>query len=292
MGPLLVYRHGVTILIIGGSGFLGTELVRQAASAGILVAATFTTRPGDAPRIPWHALDLRDPGRLEAVMAEVKPRVVINAASGGADWAVTAEGPIRVALASARHGSRLIHVSSDAVFSGTRIHYDESSLPDPLTPYGAAKAAAETGVLLVQPDAVVARTSLIIGDQRSNHVALVHDLAAGTRDGVLFSDDIRCPVHVADLAAALLELATRNVGGLLHLAGPDAVSRHELGVLIAQRDGLDATRLRAGLRANSPRPGALDVRLDSRATQSRLHTALRGARQFLTEDAASLLPAE
>jgi dTDP-4-dehydrorhamnose reductase len=51
------------------------------------------------------------------------------------------------------------------VFSGARVHYDESCLPDPITPYGAAKAAAETGILAVHPEAVVARTSLILGDK-------------------------------------------------------------------------------------------------------------------------------
>ncbi|MFE5586169.1 SDR family oxidoreductase [Kitasatospora sp. NPDC056531] len=271
----------MTFLIIGGSGFLGTELVRQATAAGLTTAATFSARPGSAPGVSWHALDLRDCGRIEAVMAEVEPRVVVNATSGGADWTVTAEGPIRLAMTAARYGSRLVHVSSDAVFSGARVHYDESCLPDPLTPYGAAKAAAETGVRLVNPGAVVARTSLIIGDRRCEHVRAVHDLAAGTRAGVLFTDDIRCPVHVADLAAALLELACGDLSGVHHLAGADAVSRHELGTLIARRDGLDASRLPTSLRAHSTLPGALDVRLDSRATQDRLRTRLRGARQFL-----------
>ncbi|MFD8477829.1 SDR family oxidoreductase [Kitasatospora sp. NPDC059673] len=273
----------MTILIIGGSGFLGAELVRQAAAAGHGTAATFATRPGSTPEVSWHALDLRDSDRIEAVMAKVGPRAVVNATSGGPDWTVTAEGPVRLAMTAAKHGSRLVHVSSDAVFSGARIHYDESRLPDPLTPYGAAKAAAETGVRLVDPGAVVARTSLIIGDRRSEHVRAVHDLAAGARTGVLFTDDIRCPVHVADLAAALLELASSDLSGVHHLAGTDAVSRHELGTLIARRDGLDASRLPTGLRADSVFPGALDVRLDSRATQDRLRTRLRGARQFLTE---------
>jgi dTDP-4-dehydrorhamnose reductase len=109
----------------------------------------------------------------------------------------------------------------------------------------------------------------------------VHDLAAGTRNGVLFTDDIRCPVHVSDLAAALLELAAGDASGVHHLGGSDAVSRHELGTLIAGRDGLDAARLPAGLRADSTLPGPIDVRLDSRATQRRLRTTLRGARQFL-----------
>lgn len=271
----------MTILIVGGSGFLGAELVRQAAAAGGTTAATFATRPGSTPKVSWHALDLRDPDRIEAVMAEVGPRAVVNATSGGADWKVTAEGPVRLAMTAAKHGSRLVHVSSDAVFSGAHVHYDESCLPDPLTPYGAAKAAAETGIRVVNPGAAVARTSLIIGDRRSEHVRAVHDLAAGTRTGALFIDDIRCPVHVVDLATALLELASSDLSGVHHLAGTDALSRHELGTLIARRDGLDASRLPTGLRADSAFPGALDVRLDSRATQQRLRTRLRGAREFL-----------
>ncbi|GAB7035851.1 hypothetical protein JCM4914_73120 [Streptomyces platensis subsp. malvinus] len=87
---------------------------------------------------------------MDAVVTEVGPHVVVNASSGKEDWAVTAQGPVRLAIAAARVGSHLVHVSSDAVFSGSRVHYDESCLPDPLTPYGAAKAAAETGILLVQ----------------------------------------------------------------------------------------------------------------------------------------------
>nr|WSX54087.1 sugar nucleotide-binding protein [Streptomyces sp. NBC_00974] len=271
----------MTVLIVGGSGFLGTELVRQAIAAGHTTVATYATKPGAASPTTWRHLDLRDAGSLDAVMSEVRPQLVLNASSGSADWATTGAGPIHLAMAAARYGTRMLHVSSDAVFSGAHVHYDESSLPDPITPYGAAKAAAETGVLAVHPKAAVARTSLIIGYGRSVHEKAVHELAASTRDGVLFTDDIRCPVHVTDLAAALLELAATDATGVHHLAGLDAVSRHELGILIAERDGLDASRLPTGLRADSTLRGALDVRLDSRATQRGLRTALRGARQFL-----------
>ncbi|WP_189545063.1 SDR family oxidoreductase [Streptomyces gelaticus] len=272
----------MTVLIVGGSGFLGAELVRQARTAGHRTVATYANRPGDASPAAWYPLDLRDTGSLGAVMAEVSPHLVLNVSSGAADWAVTAEGPIQLAMVAARYGTRMVHVSSDAVFSGARVHYDESCLPDPVTPYGAAKAAAETGVLAVHPTAVVARTSLIIGHGRSTHERIVHRLASGG-DGALFTDDIRCPVHVADLAAALLELAWMDVAGIHHLAGADALSRHELGILIARRDGLDASRLPTGLRAESALPGALDVRLDSRAARRILRTTLRGARQFCTE---------
>ncbi|MFI8350222.1 SDR family oxidoreductase [Streptomyces sp. NPDC085596] len=271
----------MTVLIIGGSGFLGTELLRLARVAGWSAVATFHSRPGDPAGGVWHQLDVRDPVRVEAVLKAVSPRAVIDVTSGGADWKVTADGSVHVAVAAAKLGIRLVHVSSDAVFSGSRVRYDETCDPDPITPYGAAKAAAETAVRLLRPGAAVVRTSLIVGDGRSDHERLVHALIAGTREGVLFTDDVRCPVHVRDLAAALWELTRSDAAGLFHLAGPDALSRYDLGVRIARRDGLDVSRLPAGRRADARVPGPLDVRLDSRATQRRLSTRLRGALEFL-----------
>ncbi|GAA2067592.1 sugar nucleotide-binding protein [Streptomyces albiaxialis] len=209
------------------------------------------------------------------MLTATAPDAVINATSGMADWSVTADGAIRLALAATRRGCRLVHVSSDAVFSGARIHYDERCLPDPVTPYGAAKAAAETAVRHLSPAAAVARTSLIVGNGDS-----VHERRAHAAD-VHFTDDIRCPVHVGDLASALLELAASDHAGVFHLAGTDAVSRHELGTLVAHRDDLDPTRLPTAHRADARIPGALDVRLDAGATQPLLRTRLRGAREFL-----------
>ena len=156
---------------------------------------------------------------------------------------------MHVALAAAATGARLVHVSSDAVFSGAAPSYDERSQPDPVTPYGAAKAAAETAVKGITPAAVIARTSLIIGDGDSPQERLVHALASGAAPGALYTDDVRCPVHVTDLAAALLELAAAPHAGVCHVAGADAVSRYELGLLIAARDGLDQAALRPGQRA-------------------------------------------
>ncbi|MEV3981366.1 sugar nucleotide-binding protein [Nonomuraea sp. NPDC049758] len=269
------------LLVVGGSGFLGAELVRQGAAAGHEVTATCHTRPGEAAGVAWAPLDVRRRADVEELVAAVRPAAVVNAAFRQRDWATTATGAANVALAAAASGSRLVHVSSDTVFSGAAVRYDETCLPDPITPYGAAKAAAETVVAAVAPDAVIARTSLIIGDGGSSHEALVHALATGTTQGVLFTDDVRCPVHVADLAAALLELAAAGPPGVRHVAGADAVSRYELGLLVARRDGLDPARLPAGRRADSGVPGPLDVRLDCAATQRLLRTRLRGARRFL-----------
>ncbi|MFD7323929.1 SDR family oxidoreductase [Streptomyces sp. NPDC059875] len=271
----------MTVLIVGGSGFLGAELARQGRLAGWETAATFHSSPGETAGVSWHRLNLRNSSSLREVLDAVDPSAVVNASSGDAAWEVTAEGGMRLAQAAAQRGFRLVHVSSDAVFSGRHDLYDETCLPDPVTPYGAAKAAAETAVRLLCAGAVVARTSLIIGAGRSEHERMVHALAAGTRHGVLFTDDVRCPVHVGDLAASLWELTRSEAAGVFHLAGPDAVTRHELGTLIAQRDGLDASLLPTGRRADSGLPGGLRVRLDSRVTQHHLATRLRGAREFL-----------
>ncbi|MCK2215547.1 sugar nucleotide-binding protein [Actinomadura sp. ATCC 31491] len=268
------------VTVVGGAGFLGGELVRQAVAAGHTVTATCFGRPGRAAGAGWRPLDVRDRAAVTALIGELRPDVVVNAAYRQDDWRTTADGAAHVAVAAAASGARLVHVSSDAVFSGRAARYAEDAVPDPVTPYGAAKAAAEVAVRALVPAAVVARTSLIVGDGGSPHEALVHALAADRRRGVLFTDDVRCPVHVADLAAALLELAAPGRSGVHHVAGADALSRYELGRLIARRDGLDPARLPAGRRADSGVPGPAELRLDCAATQRRLRTRLRGAREF------------
>lgn len=271
------------LLVVGGSGFLGQEIVKQAHSADATVDATYRTSvPGEPAGARWHHVDIRQRDGVVRLLAECEPDVIINASADLADWAATARGPAHLALAAQTVDARFVQVSSDAVFSGAATTYDESSEPDPISPYGAAKAAAETAVIAIASDSIVARTSLIFGNGRSKHERLVHDLALGTRDGKLFTDDVKCPVHVSDLAAALLELATSDRRGVHHLGGADAISRWDQGVLIAKRAGLDVDRLRPGRRAGSGTPGPVEVILDSRATQASLTTRLRGAREFLS----------
>lgn len=265
------------LLVVGGSGFLGGEVVRQAAAAGDEVIGTYLSEPGPSG---GHRLDVCRRGEVLAVVERVRPDVIVNAAFRQHEWGPTADGPAYLAVAAERTGSRLVHVSSDVVFSGAAIHYDETARPDPITPYGAAKAAAETAVRAILPSAVVVRTSLILGYGRSSTEQLVQALCGGA-DGVLFTDDVRTPVHVEDMAAALLELAGPDRSGVHHVAGPEAVDRHTLGRMIARRDGLDDAVLRAGTRAGSGVPGPLDVRLDCGHTQSVLKTRLRGASEFL-----------
>jgi dTDP-4-dehydrorhamnose reductase len=258
------------LLVTGGrTGYLGRHVAQTARGQGYDVLAVSSS---DA--------DLRDAAAVEALVADTRPDAVVHTAYVQSDWDVTATGSAHLAVAAARHGARLVLVSSDAVFSGADGLYDESAAPDPITSYGAAKAAAETTTLAVCQGSVVARASLILGDCASQHERLVHSLVGGA-GGVLFADEQRCPVHVADLATALVELAGNDVRGVLHVGGAAAMSRFDLGHLIARRDGIDASRLRPGSRAALGVPGPIDVRLDSTRAASLLSTRLRGAREFL-----------
>jgi dTDP-4-dehydrorhamnose reductase len=258
----------VRLLVTGGrTGYLGRHVVAAAAQHEVVAVGS-----ADA--------DVRDPAAVDALLDRHRPDVVVHTAYVQADPEVTGVGAVHVARAAARVGARLVLVSSDVVFGGRPVPYDESATPDPVSAYGEAKVLAEGAALASGADVVVARTSLILGDGESAHERLFRSLARGA-DGALFEDERRCPVHVADLAAALVELAGNDVRGVLHLGGADATSRLELGRLVACRDALDATALRAGLRADLPDPGPVDVRLDSSLASRLLATRLRGACEFM-----------
>jgi dTDP-4-dehydrorhamnose reductase len=256
----------VRLLVTGAAGLLGNELLRLAEHE---VVPTYHSQP-----VPGGVqLDVRRHDQVLDVIRQVRPDGIIHAAYKQSDWATTAVGAANIA--GAARGARLVFVSSDAVFRGRDTSYDEDEPPCPDTPYGAAKAAAETAVRAIDPSAVIARTSIIVGSQgRSATERLVHDLAAG-HPGSLYSGNIRCPVHVADLAAALLELLTSDHSGVAHIAGPQPLTRYDLGRLIAVRDGLDPDRLTftAGESSN--------IRLDARRTQQLLTTRLRPPVEFL-----------
>lgn len=264
----------VRVLIIGASGYLGSEIRRQAAGAGHEVTGTRFS----AQRQGLRRLDIGDAGAVAGIVADVLPDAVVNAAYDKGSWTATAVGPGHLAACCARAGARLVHVSSDAVFGGDLELYDESCDPSPVSAYGAAKAAAEVVVAARDPRAVIVRTSWITGDGRSGFERLVAGLARGG-SGVLFTDDVKTPVHVADLAAAILELCASDVAGVVHVAGADAVSRHELGCLIAARDGLDPDALSAAPRSSAGMKPSV-VRLDVTRAAGLLATRLRSAREF------------
>jgi dTDP-4-dehydrorhamnose reductase len=276
------------LLITGVSGYLGTAVAARAAGEGWDVAGTFLRRP------PGHAgargvravrLDVRDERAVAALIAAERPDAVIHTAyvqDGPDALAVNAGGAAHVAAATAADGVRLVHLSSDAVFAGDLGRgLREDDPVDPVTAYGATKAAAEAAVARADPGALAVRTSLLFGGPGrppSKHERLAHAAARGEREVAFFADEIRCPAQVDDLAGALLELAAARHAGVLHVAGADALDRHAFARLCAAAAGLDPGRLTAGTRPPG-RPG--DCTLDCSRARALLATRLRGARAVL-----------
>jgi dTDP-4-dehydrorhamnose reductase len=254
------------VLVTGGSGFLGRELLRQAPGA----VGTFLTGSFEG----GVRLDVRDAAAVERAVAGHD--VVIHTAYVQDDAAVIADGSANVARACAAAGARLVHLSTDVVFDGLLGRpYREDDEPAPVTDYGRAKLAAERAVASACPCAAIVRTSLIYGGPgREPSRQEQQALDAATP---FFTDEVRSPAQVGDLAAALLVLAGADQAGPIHLAGADPVNRYEFARLIVAARGSDVGRVRAG----SFRALGLDRPADCTLASSRA-PALRGVREVLS----------
>jgi len=254
-----------TLLVTGGGGTLGRELVARAPDRGWKVRATWWTgRPelaGD-----WVQTDVRDPDAVARAVDGVDAVIHTAYRHGEQEWSTNVDGSETVARAAA--GGRLIHLSSDVVFDGTIGRYTEEDVPAPVNEYGRSKAEAELRVADAHPGATIVRTSLIYGVPDGPQERLARE---GTR---FFVDEIRSPVHVGDLAQALLELLDLEFPGPLHVAGADAVSRYDFALLL----GADEARIE---RAQTTPERAPDVTLDSSQAAALLVTRLRGVHEVL-----------
>jgi dTDP-4-dehydrorhamnose reductase len=251
----------VTLLVTGGTGYLGSELVRLAAP--------------EHPR-----LELLDPAAVRRGFEAVRPSAVIHTAYRQDDPLVNTEGSAAVAAAAAACGARLIHISTDLVFDGSKPEpYTEDDEPNPLDDYGRSKLEAERRVLQLHPEALVVRTSLLVGRRRPGRAEqAVLEAARGERDIAFFEDEWRSPVIVSELAAALLELVGTTASGILHLAGAEPMNRYELACEIAAAHGLPTDRLRRGRLAESGLRRAANCVLDSSRAAALIEAVPPGAR--------------
>lgn len=275
------------MLVTGGSGYLGRHVVRLARERWA-VTATYCAHAVDEPGADWLRLDIRDSAAVLALLERLRPKVVVHTAAvnpgGGSDMeGVNHGGTANVACAAAAVGARLIHLSTDLVFDGRKGCYVEEDEPSPLTPYGRSKALAEAAVRASGAAVMIVRTSLIYGwrpqlDRQSRW--LIEDARAG-RPLRLFTDELRCPIWVESLAAAVVELAGRETTGVLHVAGAQALSRYEFGVRLLRFYGVDPAAVIPALSRESGMLRPLDCTLDCSRARALLATPLPGVDEVL-----------
>ncbi|MBC7186723.1 MAG: SDR family oxidoreductase [Calditrichaeota bacterium] len=290
------------LLVTGASGFLGGHVAYLAAHHWS-VYGTWHEHPFRLRGVEAVQLRLDDERDVRRLLDTVRPHVVIHCAAltdldyceSDPDEAqlINVEATKTIASWCGDNAARMIFVSSDMVFDGCTGWYRETDSPRALNVYGQTKVEAERAVQALCANHIIARSALIYGRPRtggSSFFTWIEQRLAAGEPVPLFVDQYRTPILVSDLAAALVELSSKDFVGVLHLAGPERVDRFTFGVHVA--DLLDhdkclllrRTMAEVPLGAPRPRDVSLCTERAQRLLVTRLHGVRDGLRRMITRD--------
>ncbi len=262
------------MFLTGGHGYLGRALTRAATSAGWMVFEPSRSE-----------LDIRNEWAVREAVTDSRADVVVNCAyiqSGSEAWSTNVDGVSTIARASVAAGARLIHLSTDVVFPGRSTPYDEGAETSPVHDYGRSKAAAEASLAMIDPNAAVIRTSILYDTEHvSRQLRTILDAAKGDVPFEFFVDEIRSFTPVHDLASSIMDLCYHDYAGVLHVAGPEPISRYDFACRYAKRHGFNPDKIRPSAieERHGPRPAR--VVLDSAKSAGLLTTRVRGVTELL-----------
>lgn len=231
------------LLIAGATGQLGQALLKEAAARNWEAVGTDSVR-----------LDITDPQAVREQLARHRPEAVVNAAAAtrvddlerDADLAmkVNGLGPRNLAVACRRLGIKLIHISSDYVFDGSKKGaYLEWDVPRPLSVYGCSKLLGEDLVRQQCPDHFIVRTAWLYGLPGPNFVTAIlgkgRSLPPGQEIRVV-NDQKGSPTSALALAPQLLALAQTEAFGTYHATCQGETTWYEFARFILKTAGLKA----------------------------------------------------
>lgn len=241
------------ILVIGGSGLVGWNMLHIAHQAGHESIGTYHQHP--FPKLV--PLSLSDTSAVNELLQSTRPDAVVNASAwswvDGCEtdpkraYLENSELPARLAAATHKIGASFVHISSSYVFDGASGPYSEEDLPSPISVYGQSKLAGELAVRDATHDrSLVIRTMGVYGEepQRKNFVyQVVRNLSEGKRMKIPI-DQLGNATYSPDIASGILRLLTEQKTGLWNLAGPQPnLPRSKFAELITDAYQLDSSLL-------------------------------------------------
>ena len=272
------------ILVTGAAGQVGARVVEALDGHEVLGAAR-------------DVLDLAEREQVEQVVAGFAPDAIVNTAAmtnvDGCEreperaFAANALGVRHLAVAAARRGAHVVHVSTDYVFDGDAERpYDEWDAVRPISEYGRSKLGGEWELAAHAPTWAIARTSWVFGRRGTDLVTWAFDtFDRGELHGVL-ADQVSIPTYAPDLAVLLARFAIERRRGLFHVtSGSEAVTRHELITAALRARGDDPSGVEPIDAADLDRPARRPVMsaMDNRALRLAGLPGLRSWRHALVD---------
>lgn len=281
------------LLVTGYNGFVAGSVLAQAPGDWVLHGvgrSAAVAGEDESGRVVYHQADLLDREGLGELLGKIKPDVILHAAAlanidfceanRDAAYKMNVGVTEQLTLFAAEQGVKLVFCSTDSIFDGRKGYYKEDDQPQPLNFYAETKCRAEELVLAASADNIVARLSLVMGwPVRGRGNSFVADLVEkfGRGESVTIPEnEIRTPVDVISLGAALNELSASSYGGILHLAGNTRIDRYRMVRQIAARAGFSEELVLPGdsnaMPGRAPRPN--DASLDNSRARGLLQTRL------------------
>ncbi len=238
-----------TVLLIGGSGQVGTALARRFENLTAPTREQFDLTRAD----PDSTRDLIHASRAD-ILVNCAAYTAVDRAESEARIADAVNGSAvgMLASAAAEAGTRFVTYSTDYVFDGTAAQpYLESASPAPINVYGRSKLHGEQLALQANPNSLVIRTSWVISATHPNFLSRILQ-KAGQAPVDVVNDQHGSPTIASDLASATLDAIEATATGILHLANQGATTWYQLAVAGFGAAGLDPSVLRPCASADHP----------------------------------------